>query len=149
MNFTFSVKDEENTKKVPKNRFTEPSVPENSYLKDLNLKLKSQEDEFDYDQSPQRFTYYQISGFVVDNEYSVRKMIYNGSGELVEFKTKSVKAKKIREFVKKCPKNRFSVFPVHDLENTELPDTESILIAMSPILNNSKHTEELSGLMTN
>jgi hypothetical protein len=139
MNFAFSVKADNYTdqpKTLPRNRFTEPSAPNATYLKKLNLKLNTQNEEFEYTPTPNKFSYYQICAYVVDNMYQVRKIIYDDSGVVVSIRTNNIDASKIQNFIKKCPKNKYTILPVYELSGTELPDHGSILLAMSPILNN-------------
>ena len=140
MNFAFSVKNDgytDATKAIPRNRFTEPNAPDSSYLKKLKLRLDTQDEEFEYTPTTNKFSYYQICGFLVDGMYHVRKIIYNEYGEVISMRTSNLEASKIKNFIKKCPKNKYTIIPVYDLNNSDMPDQGSILLAMSPILNGS------------
>jgi hypothetical protein len=151
MNFTFSVKCDkytDQTKNVPSNRFTTPTKPDDSYLKTLNLRIGSQDEEFEYTPTHDRFSYYQICGFASNDKYQVRKLIYNEMGEAVSIKTANVKNKKIQNFIKKCPKNRYCIIPVYELDQIEVPDQDSILLAMSPILNKCNDSGVTQGVLT-
>lgn len=104
--------------------------------KKLTFRLQEQEEEFIYKPDARQFTFYQICQFAINGQYSIRKLIYNEIGELINYKEAKLKKEKIKKFIKKCPSYKYSIYSVYNLDNVGFPNSDEILTANSQILNN-------------
>ena len=82
-------------------------------------------------------TFYQICQYPVRGKIWVRKMYVDEQGFITNQKATKYKPKRIKEFIKNAPANKYSIHPTHTLDNVELPSGGQILAAKSSIINNN------------
>ncbi len=99
------------------------------------FQLGVQKEDFIYQPNKRQFTFYQICQFAIDKQYKVRKVIFNESGEMMDYTEKYIKKDILNKFIKKCPKFKYTIYPAYDLDIVGFPDPYEILTAQSHILN--------------
>lgn len=121
----------EESKRVPANRYKLPTLPDNS----MKFRLEAQKDDFIYKPEERQFSYYQICQFSLNKKYAVRKLIYNETGDLITYRENNLKKNILDRFLKKCPEYKYTIYPAYTLDVVEFPHDNDILTALSQILN--------------
>ena len=99
------------------------------------FRLGVQKEDFIYQPNSRQFSFYQICQFAIDQKYKVRKVIFNELGEMLSYTEKYIEKNVLNNFVKKCPKFKYTIYPAYDLDIVGFPDSYEILTAQSHILN--------------
>ena len=99
-------------------------------------------DDMLYNPKRELTTYYQICGFSCGKGFhTIRKVTIDELGSIVNVQEKNYKEKKVKDFVQKCPVNKYAVHPTHDISVIDLPQPEQILASKSSLLNdNNMHS---------
>jgi len=122
---------DEDDRRAPQTRVRLPA-PVNTRMK---FKLQRQKEEFEYKPEPRQFSFYQICQFPMDKQYSVRKIIYDETGEIVNYRESKLKKSVLEKFLKSCPECKYTIYPAYDLGVVGFPVSDEILVAQSHILN--------------
>ena len=97
--------------------------------------LRNNKEDLTFCPTRRQFLFYQICGFPVDKKYNVRKITLNENGEITKTKEKQVTKSELKQFLKFCPKSKYSIYPTYNMSFVGLPEANEILTAMSVILN--------------
>jgi hypothetical protein len=116
---------------VPQNRYQTP----NAATHRMKFRLESQQDDFIHTPETRQFSFYQICQFPLDKKYSVRKLIYDETGEIITYRENNLKKDVLDKFLKKSPKFKYTIYPAYDLDVVGFPEANEILTARSQILN--------------
>lgn len=122
-------------KNMPRNRYQMPVAPTNR----MKFRLESQQEDFIHQPETQQFSFYQICQFPIDKRYSVRKLFYDQSGEVITYRESKLKKDVLDKFLKKCPEYKYTIYPAYELDVVGFPDPTEILTAVSQILNEYKY----------
>jgi hypothetical protein len=118
-------------------RFDENRQKEDEIMdKKYKFRMKTNDEQYEYNPPKKTFTYYQICQFKLNGVYHVRKIYYNEKLEIKSYKESIVKKKKLNKFIENCNDNKFAMYPVYNLDNVDFPSDNQVLLASSLILNN-------------
>lgn len=102
----------------------------------MSFKFVQHEDDMLYNPSKQLTKFYQICKFPIsDKQHTVRTVVVNEVGVLVESKEKNHKASSIKKFIEKNATTRYKIYATHNMNIIPLPEAADILTAKSPLLN--------------
>jgi hypothetical protein len=110
--------------------------PDDSLSANMQFTLKDREDDFIYKPEKRIFNFYQICKFPKDTYYLVRKIKFDEYCEITNVEERSIKKNKLKKFLKKCPSNKYTIYPTYNFNNVGYPDPNEILTAHSLIMNN-------------
>lgn len=123
---------EDDGKRMPRNRCQKPTVPTGV----MKFRLESgHQEEFIHTPETRQFSFYQICQFSINKKYSIRKLIYDESGEIITYRENKLKKDVLDKFLKKAPKYKYTVYPSYALDVVGFPEAYEILTARSQILN--------------
>lgn len=102
----------------------------------VKFRLKEQEDKFDYRPMKREYSFYQICTFSKDDKrHVVRKLYYDEYGNMLRYNEEMIKKTILQKFLRRCPENKYTIYPTYDLDGVGMPQSNEIELAMSQILN--------------
>ena len=127
----YETHNDDEGRSVPKNRFQTPEA----HTGTIKFRLETQRDNFVHTPETRQFSFYQICQFPLNKKYSVRKLIYDETGEIITYRENKLKKDILDKFLKKAPKFKYTIYPAYDLDVVGFPEANEILTARSQILN--------------
>lgn len=104
----------------------------------MSFKFVSKSDEMLYNPKKELTSFYQICGFSCgDNLHTVRKVIIDELGNVVNMMEKNYKKKKLDKFMENVQPNKYNVYSTHDISLINPPDPGDILASKSSLINNN------------
>ena len=103
----------------------------------MSFKFVQKEDDMVYKPEVKTTSFYQICKFPISgNTHSVRKVVVNEMGQLIQNKEKQYKASKLKKFIDRTNTTKYKIYATHLMSLVKLPNASDILTTQSPLLNN-------------
>lgn len=103
----------------------------------VKFRLKEQGNNINYKPISREYSFYQICTFSRDNKkHVVRKLYYDEHGNVIRYNEEMIKKTILNKFLRRCPENKYTIYPTYDLDGVGMPQSNEIELAMSQILNN-------------